>query len=346
MCGRGYGFRMRAALAIPAVVCLAGSLHAGSAGPDLKQWIDGANDGAWNLSSANWSNISTGLAPEPWVNAPTTPTADVAIFDGPASTDQTITINGTVNASGVYFGNSGTGGYTINGGTLELQPLGSLSPTIQADRSVTITAAVKLTDNALLFVEDGVTVSIGGTITPTSTGGIVKDGNGTLNLTGTGSQLGAVTVQAGTLQIDGQADATSINVLGGEVTGSLTVATSQWDAASLYKPHVSTAGGDPQSDLLQIQSISGVMNIFALGSFDTTQSWTWTIANVTDLGEFSIGSVAAEQDLHGGTIIAAVVGQQGGSSIELSYNAVPEATTAVLGTLALMPILAHRRRAR
>jgi autotransporter-associated beta strand protein len=175
-------------------------------------WQGGS--GVWAAgNSANWSTGS-GYA---WENKET-----AAVFNTGGT--NTVTISGTVIAHGLTF-NTGAAGYTFSGGSLTVTGGG-----IMANESVTIGVPVTIGAPQTWTITAGKTLTIGGnvhTVISTLTlagagntvisggldgggvinsqgapaGNLVKNGGGTLTVTGASNYNGAITIVAGTLNL-------------------------------------------------------------------------------------------------------------------------------------------------
>lgn len=133
--------------------------------------------GTWNAGSTNWTNAA-GTIPSAW-NSMT------AVFGGLSG--GTVTVAGTMSVAGLQFT---TTGYTLAGGMLEI-----------SDPSTG------------LLADAGVTATIASTIT--GDGGLVKQGAGTVVLSGTNDFEGGTQILAGTLQVSADAN---LGAAAGELT--------------------------------------------------------------------------------------------------------------------------------
>ncbi len=124
--------------------------------------------GTWNAGSTNWTNAA-GTVPSSW-NSMT------AVFGGLSG--GTVTVDGTMSVAGLQFT---TTGYTLTGGMLDISG-----------------------PSTGLLADAGVTATIASTIT--GDGGLVKQGAGTVVLSGTNDYEGGTQILAGTLQISADAN--------------------------------------------------------------------------------------------------------------------------------------------
>lgn len=192
--------------------------YAGTGGSSNKAWLVNnqsaiSNDGTGALA------LSGGLAFNP-----VSPVADVLTlggsFAGANSISGVISGNGslvsdgagtwrldgantfvgtvTVNSGVLRMGNAdafgGATGYTVNGGTFDLNGFDLLMPSIAGSGGTIALGSGALTVNATTAQ------SYGGTIT--GTGGLTKTGAGTLTLTGASSYIGPTTINGGRVALD------------------------------------------------------------------------------------------------------------------------------------------------
>ena len=169
------------------------------AGPSLQWGASGAGgSGTWDVdTTANWFDGSTAVK---WPAAGGN--RDVASFGGTAGT---VSLSGTIAANRLRFS---TTGYTLQSGTLNLN--GS-SPAISTATGVTASIASAVTGSA----------------------GLVKNGAGTLALTGSSQYTGSTTLNEGTLVVTTDAtgsgsysvaNAATLNVRRTAADGSLVIA--------------------------------------------------------------------------------------------------------------------------
>ncbi|MBD8872774.1 autotransporter-associated beta strand repeat-containing protein [Rhodanobacter sp. DHB23] len=135
----------------------------------------GGGSGTWSTTSANWTDAA-GTAP----NGAMSPQPGFAVFGGAAGT---VTVAGTVSATGMQFVSSG---YTLTGGTINLMAgTGGATPVVNvgdgnsADASITATVADVIAGTA----------------------GLDKTDYGTLVLTGANTYTGGTTIGYGTLAL-------------------------------------------------------------------------------------------------------------------------------------------------
>lgn len=231
-------------------------------------------NGTWDTNAGNpvWNNAADGSGNAvPW-------TADsVAVFSAgnTATGAYTVTVSGTQSTSTMTFED---GTPTLSGGTVNLTGL----HTINANTGVTATIGS----------------AIGGTV------GMVKDGSGTLVLTGNQSYSGATVVSGGVLQVGS-----------GGTTGSLPTGSAITDSArvTFNRSNAVTQGTDFSGSAISgsgglTQAGSGTLTLNTANTFSgTTRATAGTILltdslalqnstldmNGTDTGAVSLGSLSA-----------------------------------------------------
>jgi autotransporter-associated beta strand protein len=170
----------------------------------------------------------TGAAGSHTIQAPLALTASGATFTAVGASDG-LTVSGAVSGGGAVTKtgagtlaltgvNTYTGGTSINGGTVAVNGAAGLGDaagavTFAGGRLRLLADVADARDYQLkdladaVFDTNGRTLTLAGTITPLAgaTGGVVKDGAGTLVLQGVNGYVGQTTVNAGTLSINGNA---------------------------------------------------------------------------------------------------------------------------------------------
>ena len=203
----------------------------------------GTTSAVWDTTSAtsgNWSNNSTG-GTFTWVNQELQ-----AVFDNTGS-NRAITISGVAIAHGLTF-NAGATGYSFTGGSLTVTAGG-----IQANENVTFNSPMYVGAPQTWTVADGKTLTLnnalhtiisdltidgnGSTIIagPIDGGGVaniyggaapgnlIKNGTGTLTLSGASNYSGSITVSSGVLNFAPASGvvASYTGVIGGTGTGTI-----------------------------------------------------------------------------------------------------------------------------
>ncbi len=145
----------------------------------------------------------------------------------------------TVNAGTIAITNSdalGTGLLVLKEGTtLELDGTGiDLANDITVEGDPTFTVATGNTDTISGAISDGATP-----------GDVVKDGDGTLILSGTNSYTGATTVSAGTLDVTGSIASSSLTTVnsGGTLRGTGTVGDTEVKSGGTFAPGAAGVAG-------------------------------------------------------------------------------------------------------
>lgn len=265
--------------------------------------------------------------------------------------------------------NTYTGVTTITAGTLQLGD-GTTG------KDGTITSASVVNNANLTFNRFGPS-SYSGVIS--GSGSVTKTGAGTQTLTGTNTYIGTTTIKTGTLYVNGNISTSSLTTvesaatLGGTGTAGKTVV----DAGGFIAPGITGVGnlsvvGDlsiagtyswqlgalstanPGTNFDQITMTSGNANItgatlsLALGAFapsgdlfwQTDQTWGGILSN-TGPGTLT-GSFAAIDNsawLSYGTFST----MNSGNDVNLLWTAIPEPSSALLGTLGSLMLLRRRR---
>jgi autotransporter-associated beta strand protein len=273
--------------------------------PNFSNGTGLGGDGTWDQgSTANWYNGTTDVV---W------PGAQVAVFGGTAGT---VTVSGTVTATGLTFS---TTGYTITGGT-----------------------ALDLTGggNATVTVGSGLTTTINSTLTSSATPtGLTVAGGGTLVLGGTNTFIGptaatAVTVSGGsTLQIAADAalgdPANGVTLIGSTLASTATFSSARAIALGTGGGTLSAAPGTALT-LSGVIGGSTTLTANGAGTLVLSGANTYTgatvvtagtvvnIQNATALGTVAAGTTVASGaalQIQGGITVGAEALSVGGTGI-------------------------------
>ncbi len=161
-----------------------------SAAEGQQVWRQGS--GAWTSTATHWQDADGNLV-SAWAG-------DTAIFQGSGGT---VTVEGSQSLSALRFE---ADGYTLaHGGAGEL--------VFTDDGNAATREGIR--------VENGFTATVAAPISGTST--LVKDGTGTLNLTGTNAFSGQTVVEAGRLAVNGSLANSVVTVESGSLGGTGTV---------------------------------------------------------------------------------------------------------------------------
>jgi autotransporter-associated beta strand protein len=228
----------------------------------------GANITLDNGASPAFVTVSAG---NHTIQAPVTLSANGAVITASTALDS-LTLSGAVSGSGALTktgagtltltgANTYAGGTSINGGTLAINGGASLGDVnglvtftgggIKLLADTTDVHNFQLKDLADAIIDtNGHHLTHSGTITPLSgsTGGLIKNGAGTLALQGTNSYFGQTTVNAGTLSVNSNASlgdpstGAALN-LGAGTTLTATVSTALDNFGSSARPVTVAAGG-------------------------------------------------------------------------------------------------------
>lgn len=253
--------------------------------------------GTWSTSTALWNKSGTMVS---WVNA----NSDIAIFGGTAGT---ITLGEAITAGGLTFN---TDGYTLagNGSTLTLG--GSVTVTtsnqlalIQAN--LALAAATTFTGAGNLTFDTGYNITGGGF-------GVSKTGAGTLNIKGTITDAGTLTISGGTTNLSGSyTRATYSNAAGLSVTsGTLNVTGTLGSSAANPLGQTAFSGGST-TNFSGTAYLSGSSATFRVGegTSATVNVTAGTLTIGTSSGGFVLGRSATAgtgfMNISGGTVTVA-----------------------------------------
>lgn len=188
--------------------------------PDLNHHID-----FFDASSADRSTISGEVL---FHNSSTAANAAIASTNNVNFSDNATAANATIASSGsVFFLDSSSGGaarVVLNNGTLNIASLATTGTTVG---SIEGSGKVELGDKALTVGGNNLSTTFAGVINASalgSGGSLIKQGSGTLTLSGLNNYFGPTLVNGGTLAVDGAIDQSKVTVnAGGTLAGSGTV---------------------------------------------------------------------------------------------------------------------------
>ncbi|CAM1000321.1 Autotransporter-associated beta strand repeat-containing protein [Rhodanobacter sp. Root179] len=217
---------------------------------------------------------------------------------------------GTLTLSGA---NSYSGGTFINAGTLSVAADGNLgdssgavsigNATLQAGASFSSSRAIEITNSAHIDSQ-GFDVTLAGPITTASYGNLIKDGAGTLTLTGNANSYQGTGIDAGTLALSGD----------GAISGTLNIA-----SGAFFDLSQTNAGA-------QVATLYGDGTV-ALGA----QTLTISLGS----SNWSFGGVLADGGIAGGTGGSVVFADDRGSATFSGISTYTGSTTIAAGTWAL-----------
>jgi len=266
--------------------------------------------GVWVAGTGNWSTAAN------WQGNAVPSNADPIEFAGSGGTSTND--SALISVNGLTFTASASGSYTVNGSALEIatggilnssshtQTVGldltmSAASTINAATAdLTITGGVDNDGSALTATANANrTISISGVVS--DSGALIKNGSGTLILTGNNSYGGTTTISAGTLQIGG-----------GGTSGSLGTGEVVADAALVFN----------RSDSLTVSNTisgSGFLVQNGSGLLMLTGNNTYSGGTVVNSGTLAINHASAigsgTLTLHGGSL-----DNTSGAAITLASN--------------------------
>ncbi|HEY7116306.1 MAG TPA: autotransporter-associated beta strand repeat-containing protein [Tepidisphaeraceae bacterium] len=298
------------------------------------------------------------------IQVPLVLTANGATFTASGASDA-LTVSGPVSGSGALTKtgagtlaltgpNTYTGGTAINGGALAINSAASLGDTsgtvtfagggirLLADVTDVHNYQVKELADAIIDT-NGQTLTHSGTIVALSgaTGGVVKNGAGTLALQGANAYVGQTTVNAGTLSINGNSSlgdpstGAALN-LGAGTTLTATTNTTL-DAGGVSQRPVTVAAGGATVDLpADVElNISGVLTG---GTVTKNGPGTLSVSNTANTTPFVLNAgmlnSAATTSGNGGFGTGAIT-LQGGATI--SASAMPTGNTLLFANALTVP---------
>lgn len=277
--------------------------------------------------------------------------------------------------------NTYTGATTINGGTLMVGTGGSVASgsavtvgggaTLSGSGAVhgtttvnggTISGSSLILDGLATFNGSGNrltgTVTANGGASVASGAGLLVDGT----LTGNANVAAGATLGGSNGRVAGNLILTGTIAPGsGTTTSTLTTGAATWNSTGVYSVDINdatgTAGGAAGWDMLTMDSLTEaagftvqVQSSQTPAHFNSTGSYQWVIAGVK-VGNFDVSQLKLNATgFTGGASnlfsLAATPGTGSGGNLVLryDYSAVPEASTLLLGMMALTPLLLQRRR--
>ena len=169
---------------------------------------------------------------------------------------------GQVQATRLYKGSGVAAALTFNSGTLRASP-GAANDFVSGLTSVSVLAGGAVIDS------NGQSITVGPAMTDGGGGGLTKIGTGTLVLAGANSYLGATSVQAGTLRVDGDSSL---------ATGAVSVASGATLAGS------GTVGGSTtiqSGATLSPGASPGTLAFTNTLTFGTSGNYNWQMLSAT-----------------------------------------------------------------
>ncbi len=281
-------------------------------GPATAWWTDGEGDHLWNTktvgNTTNWDSTQSGGVDTGAIPASNT---DVYFYaDGAGSfattlgqdfTIHSLTLQGGTATSAVSIaaGNTLTinaGGVTINAGagalTMNNDVVLGAAQTWLNNSSNTFTVAGSVDNGGFTLTADGTgNTAVSGVI---SNGALIKDGAGTLVLSGNNTYAGGTTISGGTLQIG--AGAASGSVLG-NITNNASLVFNRSDALT-YSGIISGVGTLTQSG-------AGTLTLAGLNTYSgatTINSGTLSISAGSGLGTAPGVATPGHLTFNGGTL--------------------------------------------
>ncbi|MDB5320847.1 MAG: Extracellular serine protease precursor, partial [Phycisphaerales bacterium] len=315
------------------------------------------------LDNGASSAFVTDAAGSHTIQAPLALTANGATFTASGASD-VLTVSGAVGGSGALSKtgsgtvaltgtNTYTGGTTLNGGTMAINSgasLGGVSGLVTFSGG-RLQALTSLTDAHNYHVKDladavidtnGQTLTHSGTIAPLSggTGGVVKNGAGTLALQGANTYVGQTTVNAGTVSINSNASlgdpaaGAGLN-LGAGTTLTATATTALDNAGSNQRP-VAVAAGGAKVDIPDTVELT-VSGPLTGGAVTKLGAGTLGVSNTANTTPFVVtaGTLRSEATTAGnGGFGTAAITLQGGATLSA---AMPVGSTLTFGNALTVP---------
>ncbi|MDG2524907.1 autotransporter-associated beta strand repeat-containing protein [Stenotrophomonas sp. HITSZ_GD] len=239
--------------------------------------------------------------------------------------------------------NTYTGGTLIQQAVLQISSddnLGAAEGTLTFDGGVLVSTGdvdssrdVQLAGDGMFLTQPGTTFSSSGDVS--GTGGLIKNGEGNLDLSGTLSHGGGTTVNEGTLVLSGHNTYTGGTTLNG---GTLQISddANLGDAANTLAFHGGTLA--TTADVTSARAVS----LDGHGTLDTAAGSTLTLAGVVDgagqlvksgNGTLVLGSANAYSGgtaINGGTVVLGHAGALGSGAVELNGATLQSSVNAIL----------------
>ena len=199
--------------------------------------------------------------------------------------------------------NTYSGGTTINGGAIQINHANALGTTgnitfggggLTYGTGITqdLSSRIKNSGSAIVIDTNSNDVTFASAVDSTNSGGLTKNGTGTLTLSATNTYSGSTTINAGTLQVDGNIASSGLVInSGGTISPGTTAAADSFGTTSItingggYLWTLNTANGSAGTGWDQITSTgaltsSGLLTVYAYGTpgdWDGTASYSWDI---------------------------------------------------------------------
>jgi len=240
------------------------------------------------------------------------------LFGGPNTYTGSTTLNAgsLIAASSTAFGNtqSATNAFTVNGGTLDLNGIGNLTVGAFSGTGGTVTDNGTTAGTTTFSTASATNATFAGAFADGSVRSValVKDGTGTLTLTGVNTFTGRTDVYGGTLAVNGSLSGTVSVRSGGTLGGSGTVG-----AISVFSGGVLAPGNSPG-----ILTTNGAFNLSSGGAFNVEINSATPGTGYDQLNVNGTVTLAGNLNVSGGFL-------SGGSTLFLIKN---DGTDPISGT--------------